>query len=137
MTNHFKYSDMDFITNFQQCSISPKIFSHEAHLRLAYIYITDYNIEGAIKSIQDDLKRYVNFWGAKDKYNTTLTIASVKAVYRFMSKSKSTNFKDFILEFPRLKYHFKELLACHYTTDIFNSRKAKTTFLEPELLPFD
>jgi len=55
----------------------------------------------------------------------------------FCLKSKLDNFRDFIEEFPRLKYNFKDLLAQHYGIDIFNSEIAKCSFLEPDLLPFD
>jgi hypothetical protein len=79
----------------------------------------------------------VEFLGVTDKYNTTLTIAAIKAVYHFMLKSESDNFKDFIDEFPRLKYNFRELMASHYELYIFNSDKAKKEYLEPDLIPFD
>ena len=74
---------------------------------------------------------------ALDKYNETVTIAAVKAVYHFMQKSTSDNFKGFIVEFPRLKTNFKSILEQHYQIDLFNSELARSTFLEPDLLPFD
>jgi hypothetical protein len=83
------------------------------------------------------LQNYVASLGAKDKYNKTVTIAAVKAVYHFMLKSKADNFQVFISENQKLKTNFKELLNTHYSTDIFKSTKAKKEFLEPELLPFD
>ena len=106
-------------------------------MRLAWINIDQYGIEHAERNIQTQLQRFVESVGAKDKYNTTLTIAAIKAVYHFMLKAKSDNFKDFISEFPRLKYNFKELMSCHYSFDIYNSEKAKMGFLEPDMIPFD
>jgi len=67
----------------------------------------------------------------------TLTIAASKAVAHFIQKSKSNSFHDFILEYPRLKNNFKDLMNAHYKIDIFNSAKAKKEFIEPDLLPFD
>ena len=40
-------------------------------------------------------------------------------------------------EFPRLKNNFKDLIAQHYQMDIYRSQRAKTAYLEPDLLPFD
>ena len=137
MENHFKLSDSEFEEQFENCKLDPSIFSHEAHLRLAWIHIKNYGIEKAIQNVQAQLQNFVNHVGAKDKYNVTLTIAAVKAVYHFMLKSESDNFKDFIEEFPRLKHNFKELLNCHYGIDILNSERAKAKFLEPDLIPFD
>ena len=137
MENHFKLTDLEFEQQFIHCKLNPNDFTHEAHLRLAWIFINKYGIEKAMDIVQNQLKNFVKFVGAKDKYNTTLTIAATKAVYHFMLKSNSNTFKDFITEFPRLKYNFKELMACHYGFDIFNSIKAKQEFLEPDLLPFN
>jgi len=137
MTSHFDFSDSEFLDQFMNCKFDPAYFSHEAHLRLAWININRFGIKKAEENIQNQLKNYVEFVGVKDKYNTTLTIAAIKAVYHFILKSKSDNFKDFMIEFPRLKTHFKELMNSHYSIDIYTSQKAKNEFLEPDLLPFD
>lgn len=137
MTNHLPLTDMEFERQFETCSLRPELFSHEAHLRLAWIHITRYGIENAISNIQSQIKNFVRHVGAEDKYNETLTIAAIKAVYHFMLKSKANNFKDFIKEFPRLTNNFRELINAHYGFDIFNSKQAKIEFLEPDLLPFD
>jgi hypothetical protein len=137
MERHFELSDIEFERQFSACKLNPEIFTHEAHLRLAWIHIRYYGIDIAIDNVTTQLQNFVVSIGAKDKYNLTLTIAATRAVYHFMLKSNSDNFQDFILENPRLKNHFKELISCHYKTDIFKSDKAKGKYLEPELLPFD
>ncbi|UOY07325.1 hypothetical protein L0P88_01930 [Muricauda sp. SCSIO 64092] len=137
MEKHFELSDAEFEQKFITCELNPSHFSHEAHLRLAWIHIDNYGIEQAEKNIPYQLQKFVNHVGAKGKFNMTLTLAAVKAVYHFMLKSNSNNFKDFIAEFPRLKYNFKELMGHHYGFDIYHSNLAKTAFLEPDLIPFD
>ncbi len=136
MEKHFDLTDREFKKQFINCELRASDFTHVAHLRLAWICIDQYGMERAEKNIQGYLQKFVEFVGAKDKYNTTLTIAAMKAVYHFKLKSKSGNFKDFICEFPRLRTNFKDLMSCHYGFDIYNSEKAKTTFLEPDLMPF-
>lgn len=137
MENHFELTDSEFGQQFKSRELDPALFCHEAHLRLAYIYIGKYGLDQAIRNICDQLEAYSKHLGATDKYNTTLTVAAIKAVYHFMQKSKTNDFKGFIAEFPQLKYGFKRLLQSHYDFDIFNSQKAKKSFLEPNLLPFD
>ncbi|WP_025666364.1 hypothetical protein [Aquimarina megaterium] len=137
MEKHFELTDEVFKNQFTQCTLNPEIFSHEAHLRLAWIMINDHGIEQAEKKIHEQLQHFVELVGAKDKYNKTLTIVATKAVNHFMNQSKSDNFKDFIVEFPLLKTNFKQLINSHYSFDIFNSEKAKTEFLEPDVLTFD
>ena len=137
MEKHFELSDSDFEQKLINCELNPSNFTHEAHLRLAWININKYGIKQAEIKIQNQLQKFVEFVGAQDKYNMTLTLAAIKAVYHFMLKSNSDNFKNFIIEFPRLKYNFKELIDYHYGFDIYNSDKAKKEFLEPDLAPFD
>jgi hypothetical protein len=134
---HFDLSDLDFETQFADGLLNPAWFSHEAHLRLAWIHIDKYGVENAIENICRQLVSFVTAFGASDKYNKTLTVAAIRAVYHFKLKSKSDNFQGFIIEFPRLRYNFRQLIECHYATDIFKSQRAKQEYLEPELLPFD
>jgi len=137
MKNHFVLSDQQFEQMFDEGTLNPQLFNHEAHIRLAWIHITKYGVEEAIKNICSQLLNFVTNHGVKDKYNETLTIAATKAVYHFILKSKSDNFRSFITEFPRLKTHFKELMDSHYSNDTYFSEKAKKSFVEPDLLPFD
>lgn len=137
MTNRLELMDLEFERQFESCDLNPTLFNHAAHLRLAWIHISNYGIEKAISNIESQIKNFVKHVGATDKYNTTLTVAAIRAVYHFMLKSESNSFEDFIKEFPRLTTNFRELIDAHYGYDIFNLKQAKTEFLEPDLLPFD
>lgn len=137
MEKHFSLTDPEFLKQFADCTLDPAVFSHEAHLRLAWIHIRESGLKDAITNIRDQLKQYVKKLGAEHKYNETVTVAAVKAVDHFMRRSSSGSFAEFLTEFPRLKYSFKELLAFHYKTDVFQDERAKKSYLEPELLPFD
>ncbi|QMW04252.1 hypothetical protein [Spirosoma foliorum] len=136
MESHYALNDDQFAQQFELCQLNPALFSHEAHLRLAWIHVTRYGVEQAIENICTQLVRFVDSLGARDKYNQTLTVAAIRAVNHFVNKSDCTNFQDFIEQLPRLKYNFKELIACHYQLDIYTSDLARTTYVEPDLLPF-
>ena len=137
MEKHSTLSDEEFEIKFKTCQLNPSDFTHEAHLRLAWIKINTYGIKVAEQIIHHELKTYVSHFDAQDKFNLTLTRAATKAVYHFMLKSNADNFKDFIDEFPRLKYNFRALMDHHYGFDIYNSSEAKTQYLAPDLVPFD
>lgn len=136
MEAHFTFTDNEFEQQFNTCTLDPAVFSHEAHLRLAWIHITKYGTDQAIENICTQLLDFVDAVGARDKYNKTLTIAAIKAVYHFINRSNAGNFNDFIEQNPRLKYNFRELIAAHYGIDIFHSETAKREYVEPDLLPF-
>ncbi|WP_421763091.1 hypothetical protein [Ekhidna sp.] len=134
--DHWQYSDEVFEETFESFRLKPGMFSHEAHLRLAYIHIKKYGARQAEQNMCNQIKGYAESLGVYDKFNKTVTIASVKAMNHFMQKSNADNFKGFIQEFPRLLTHFKEILGQHYGFNVFADQRAKREFVEPDLLPF-
>lgn len=137
MQDHFIFSDEAFEKAFENKTLAPHFFDHEAHLRLAYIHIQKYGIDQAIQNMCTQIKAYAESLGAYDKFHKTVTVAAVKAVYHFMLKTETDNFKEFIHENPRLKTNFMDLLSQHYGIDLFNNEQARLSFLQPDLLPFD
>lgn len=136
MQSHFELTDAAFEQQFQHSTLDPALFNHEAHLRLAWIHVKKYGVEKAVANISYQLLNYVDHLGARDKYNTTVTIAAIRAVNHFYHKSKSNSFQGFIEEFPRLKNNFKEIIGAHYGNDIFKSVIASQQYVEPDLMPF-
>ena len=137
MERHFELSDSDFESQFADGTLDPTLFSHGAHLRIAWIHIRKYGIDKAIGNLCTQIKAFAHANGDKDKYNVTVTVAAVRAVYHFILKSKAKSFQEFENEFPELKNSFKGLFDSHYSEDIFKSAKAKKEYLPPDLSPFD
>jgi hypothetical protein len=150
MEQHRTLSDRAFLDKFVNRTLPPEWFSHEAHLRLAFLHIRNLGVDNAIDTVRTQLKAYVAHLGATDKYHETLTIAAVRAVYHFMLREKMDTlsvhnpdessleaFLTLLRRHPRLHTSFRELMFAHYETDIFSSAFAKKEYLEPELLRFD
>ena len=136
MDSHYSLSDREFEIQFKNTSLDPKLFTHEAHLRLAWIHVNRYGVGQAAENISRQIARFDRKFGDGTKFHKTVTIAAVKAVAHFIDRSGSGNFKDFIREFPRLKSNFMDLLSQHYSFNVFADEKARHTFVEPDLLPF-
>jgi len=133
---HKNLPDEDFLSSLQSGDLNPKIFNHEAHLRLAYILSKKFDKDTSIEKVMHCIHGYVNHLGAQDKYHMTLTIAAVKIVHHFMEKSASTNFNTFIKEYPQLNDDFKRLLFTHYSKKAIESPEAKLKYIKPDLLDF-
>ncbi|GGD30725.1 hypothetical protein [Flavobacterium orientale] len=136
MEHHFLLTDQEFEEQFANALVDPTLFTHEAHLRLAWIHIMKYGEPIAIQNITTQLQNYVRHLGATGKYNDTLTVAAIKVVKHFMQKQKLATFHEFITSYPQLKQNFKNCIDQHYSTDIFKCEKAKEKYLEPDLLAF-
>lgn len=135
--NHIELTDLEFENQFSDYSLNPKLFTHEAHIRLAWIHITKYGLQQAELNINSQILKYVTALNAQAKYNATVTIAGIKVVNHFILHSASKDFGQFKKENTRLFTDFKGLLMTHYKTNIFESSEAKNKFIEPDLMPFD
>ena len=51
MERHYQLTDNQFETQFADLSMDPTLFSHEAHLRLAWIHIKHHGVDKAIENI--------------------------------------------------------------------------------------
>ena len=134
---HHLLTNDEFEEKFTNCDLPAVIFTHEAHLRLAYIYINKYGLDKAISKLSIQIADCDNKYGDGTKYNKTLTIASTNIMYHFVKKAKSSDFKNLLVEYPKLKNDFIGLLKSHYDLDILNSKKAVKEYLEPDLAPFN
>lgn len=136
ITLHLQLSDEDFEQQFSSAMLPRALFTHEAHLRLAWLHMKKYGIATAIENITAQLKNYVIVLGVADKYNETVTVAAVKMVNHFYTQSNEMDFGIFIKENKRLVTNFKELIQLHYSFNIFTADEAKQQYIEPDLLPF-
>ncbi len=57
MEKHVDLTDAEFEDKFKSCELKPEIFSHEAHIRLAWIHVMKYRVEAAIQTICSQLPK--------------------------------------------------------------------------------
>ena len=136
MTNHFSLSDDQFEQQFKDTTLDPTLFSHEAHIRLAWIHISKFGVDLAAEHLCKQIAIFDATHDDGTNFNKTVTVAAVKAVHHFMKKSSTKTCVDFIKENPRLIFNFKDVLNAHYSHNIFSDERAKKTYVEPDLAPF-
>ncbi len=109
MEQHYTLTDAEFEWQFTSAKLDPAVFSHEAHLRLAWIHLNRYGLERAIEHITGQLRNYTRAVGAADKYNETVTRAAIYAVNHFKIRSGCTDFREFYFGKRALKNQFPQL----------------------------
>nr|WP_321412961.1 hypothetical protein [uncultured Allomuricauda sp.] len=129
-------NDVEFIKAFESGTLPATEFNHKAHIRLAWAYLDSFDEEIAIHKTCNAIKSFDILHGDGTKYHTTLTVAAVKVVHHFRQKSNASTFDGFVAEYPLLVSSFKDLLFQHYGERVLANSKAKTTYLEPDLMPF-
>lgn len=135
-THHSQLPDEEFLESFEKGILEPSLFTHDAHLRLAWLYLQHNAKEKAIVKTCQGIKAFDIMHGKGDKYHVTITVVSVHIVEHFRQKSTANNFNEFIMEFPVLTSDFKSLLGRHYTYDVFLDEVAKQSYVAPTGEPF-
>ena len=136
MGGHYQYNDTTFEKQFEDCSFPPKLFTHEAHLRLAWIHINKYGLEKAIEHLCSQIKRYDQFHDKGIKFHTTITVAAAKILNQYMQNTRILSFHELIKAHPELVTDFMGLINQHYSTELLNSNKTRDHFIPPDLGTF-
>lgn len=136
MEKHYDFDDTEFELRFRKCKLPASYFTHEAHLRLAWIHITEYGVEQALLNMNEQILKFATSLNSPSKFHRTITTAAVYAVAHFLNKTDTSTFRDFINEFPELNTDFLGLLSTHYSYDLVKSDESRTVYKEPDLDPF-
>ena len=110
MASHFQLSDQEFAQQFEQCTLPPNWFSHEAHLRLAWIMIQRWGVEEAARQMCRQISKFDQVHGDGTKFNTTVTVAAVKVVHHFMEAGTVPKFSS---AFNRVSPVKRQLYGTH------------------------
>ena len=132
--NHRASADDDrFRKAFEAQLIEPAAFDHAAHVRLAYVYLCEHSVEGAVERMRRSLRAFLTHLGADlSKYHETITRAWIMAVDHFMDQSVAcASYADLVRINPQLLD--SKIMLTHYSADVLFSAEARQRFVEPNV----
>ena len=135
LKHNVSISDSEFRAAFEAGAFAPADFSHRAHVRLAYVYLAESDVELALERMRAALVGFLGVHGIPaSKYHATLTRAWILAVDHFMHRSPAASSgDDFIARNPLLLD--TKIMLTHYSADLLFSDDARAAFVEPNLDP--
>jgi len=136
MLNHnLSKNDREFRAAFEAGAFAPADFSHRAHVRLAYAYLAESDVNLALDRMRGALLTFLCHHDIPaSKYHATLTRAWILAVDHFMHRSpESSSADEFIARNPVLLD--TRIMLTHYSADLLFSDQARAQFVEPNLDP--
>lgn len=127
--------DLEFKIQVESCTFPVSDFNHRAHVRLAYIYLSENDVDLSSERMRETLKRLLVHNGVDpSKYHTTLTKAWILAVHHFMNKTGSAESADaFMDKSPNILD--TKIMMTHYSAEVLFSDEARALFVEPDLDP--
>lgn len=135
MKHSLSLDDQKFRQEFEACNCAPAEFNHGAHVRLAYVYLSENDADTAHRLMRDALLSFIRHHGvAESKYHETITRAWIMAVRHFMAITRTAaSFDDFIAKSQALLD--TKIMLTHYSAEVLFSAEARTLFVKPDLDP--
>ena len=134
MLHQICQDDRVFRTQVETFTLPLDEFNHEAHVRLAYIYLaTSGSTDAAIDCMRKTLLGLLGHAGIDPsvKYHETLTQAWMRAVAHFMSRTRAADSAaDFLDQNPQLRD--AGIMQSHYSPSLLFSEEARAEFVEPD-----
>ena len=125
--------DKQFQKQFEDHSLNPKHFNHIGHLRIAWIYLRQSDLELASKRTCSGIQSYATSLGASDKFHATITESILKIMAKRISKSRFTDFPSFLAQNPDLVKDALSVLYQFYSEKRLFSAQAKKEFVRPDI----
>src|SRR5579871_592448 len=96
-------TDKELILRFESCTLAKEDFSHANHVRIAYLYLTQYPLLEAIHRFRTNLLAQATAYGKADKYHETITWAYMLIIHERMTRyGKMNQWEDFAAAHPDL-----------------------------------
>lgn len=128
-------ADREFRDAFECGRVAPAQFDHRSHVRLAYAYLVESDVDTAAMRMRNALLAFLARHGIDQaKYHETLTRAWIMAVRHFMQAAPAAASADAFIDANPLVLDAKIMLT-HYSAEALFSDRARHTFVEPDLGP--
>ena len=127
--------DLCFRRDFEALRFPPQKFKHAAHLKLAYVYLCEHDIDAAHQCMRGAILSFLSHLGIDaSKYHETVTRAWILAVRHFMEKTPGTqSFEALVTQHPVMLD--SKIMLTHYSAEVLFSPEARGAFVEPNLDP--
>jgi hypothetical protein len=125
--------DRAFRQAFETCGIAAEQFDHRAHVRLAYIYLCDQEVEEAFSSMKQSLLGFLRHLGIGEaRYHETITRSWVMAVAHFMALSPACRSAAAFIDHNPVLLDTRIMLS-HYSAEVLFSATARAEFVAPDI----
>lgn len=133
---HNRASDQELVAAFEAASLPKEAWTHEAHVRVGFLYARQCGLATAISRMRAGLIALNAAHQAPDElergYHETITQAFVRLIDAAASRQKEwPSSGAFCAAHPELLD--KNVLGRFYSRDRLISWEAKTSFVEPDL----
>jgi hypothetical protein len=128
-------SDAALLAAFESCTLPKSEWTHEAHVRTAWIYLTTRSYEEALAALRTGIPKYNRSLGNTTGYHDTVTVAFVRIIAARILASPDDDFPEFRSRHADLFTKTPSPLNRYYSNERLSSPEAVVSFVEPDLSP--
>lgn len=130
-------TDDELLLGFEDCTLPAAAWTHEAHVRVAWIYLGRHDDKTALCHVREGIQRYNAAVLKKDgAYHETITVAYMHLITAHRARLPAGHgFDEFKRACPELLDRTLAALLCHYRRETLFSDAARHGWMEPDLLP--
>ena len=127
-------TDDEFLRAFEDCSIPKASWTHEAHVRMAWLYLRRRPLDEVVPFVRRAIQRYNTSLGNTEGYHETITVAYLRLIDALIDRdAPGGTFASFSTAHPTLLDRELSAVLEHYSRDLLFSKEAIRTFVEPDL----
>lgn len=134
-----KHMDMDttqpLLVAFEACELTPDIWTHEAHIHVAWGYLNRFSFPQALQYICSGIKKLNTHNGKPNAYHETITIAMLILIADRIAKKPGGNWEEFKAYNADLLDWRNSILLKYYTYGELYSDTARKYFIWPDKRP--
>lgn len=131
---HAELNNQEFIDQIETVTINPELFTHEAHIRMAWLYLNDFDKDTALRHICAAIKGIDAKYAGGTKYHHTITVVFARSIAILMQQKPAKTWQEFITANAGLGIS-KKFLAEYYSDEVLYSDEAKNQFVVPDKKP--
>jgi hypothetical protein len=127
-------TDDDFLTAFETVTFTRPEWTHEAHVRMARLYLTRCPFAEALEKVRLGIQKLNGVIGSPDGYHDTITVAFVRIIADRLTVAGEP-YDAFRDRNPDLFDRTLPAVLRYYTKEHLYTPEARRAFVEPDREP--
>nr|WP_294945265.1 hypothetical protein [uncultured Mucilaginibacter sp.] len=132
--SHHNLNNQEFLRQIETVTIDPELFNHEAHIRMAWLYLNEFEKDTALGRISAGIKGIDAKYAGGMKYHHTITMVFANSMVALMQGKIHKTWQEFVAANAGIGIS-KSFLAEYYSDDLLYSEEAKAGFVMPDNKP--
>lgn len=122
----------DLLARFLDTSLPADQFHHQQHVHVAWLFVREHGMPGALGEFTTAIKRFAEAKGAHGLYHETITWAFLLLIAERQARCAAATWEEFAASHPDLLVWKPSILHRYYSKELLASDIARRVFVFPD-----